>query len=151
MTVYGSHVHVRYAVPFNYCSNCMTFLEFLILISLSIASCICLKDSILKFKQCPWMMRWIKTSDSLFKIIWAAPDETDSKTSVSYTTSGNNTYRKVEANPHMLNREISMAYSRQFEPRHEKKTTKWVCAQQRLRSVWASAQSDQSLRCALNV
>ena len=28
--------------------------------------------------------------------------------------------------------------------------TKWVCAQQRLRSVWASAQTDQSLRCVLN-
>ena len=27
------------------------------------------------------------------------------------------------------------------------KPTKWVCAQRRLRSVWASAQSDQSLRC----
>ena len=30
------------------------------------------------------------------------------------------------------------------------KPTKWLCAQQRLRSAWASAQSDQSLRCALN-
>ena len=30
------------------------------------------------------------------------------------------------------------------------KPTKWVCAQQRLRSAWASAQSDQSLRWALN-
>ena len=27
------------------------------------------------------------------------------------------------------------------------KTTKWVCAQRRLRSAWASPQSDQSLRC----
>ena len=27
------------------------------------------------------------------------------------------------------------------------KPTKWVCAQQRLGSAWASAQSDQSLRC----
>ena len=27
------------------------------------------------------------------------------------------------------------------------KPTKWVCAQRRLRSVWASAQSDQSLHC----
>ena len=27
------------------------------------------------------------------------------------------------------------------------KPTKWMCAQQRLRSAWASAQSDQSLRC----
>ena len=30
------------------------------------------------------------------------------------------------------------------------KPTKWLCAQRRLRSVWASAQSDQSLHCALN-
>ena len=30
------------------------------------------------------------------------------------------------------------------------KPTKWVCAQRRLISAWASAQSDQSLRCALN-
>ena len=28
------------------------------------------------------------------------------------------------------------------------KPTKWLCAQRRLRSAWASAQSDQSLRCA---
>ena len=30
------------------------------------------------------------------------------------------------------------------------KLTKWLCAQRRLRSAWASAQSDQSLLCALN-
>ena len=30
------------------------------------------------------------------------------------------------------------------------KPTMWLCAQRRLRSAWASAQSDQSLRCALN-
>ena len=30
------------------------------------------------------------------------------------------------------------------------KPTMWVCAQRRLRSAWASAQSDQSLRCAIN-
>ena len=30
------------------------------------------------------------------------------------------------------------------------KPTKWLCAQRRLRSAWASAQSDQSLPCALN-
>ena len=30
------------------------------------------------------------------------------------------------------------------------KPTKWVCAQWRFRSAWASAQSDQSLRCAFN-
>ena len=28
------------------------------------------------------------------------------------------------------------------------KTIKWVCAQRRLRSAWASAQSDQSIRCS---
>ena len=30
------------------------------------------------------------------------------------------------------------------------KPTKWLCGQWRLRSAWASAQSDQSLHCALN-
>ena len=30
------------------------------------------------------------------------------------------------------------------------KSTKWVCAQRRLRSAWASAQSDQSLCCTFN-
>ena len=34
--------------------------------------------------------------------------------------------------------------------RNMTKPTKWLCAQQRLRSAWASAKSDQSLRCALN-
>ena len=33
-----------------------------------------------------------------------------------------------------------------FEPPHDKPTI-WLCAQRRLRSAWASAQSDQSLRC----
>ena len=39
-----------------------------------------------------------------------------------------------------------------FEPQQHlvTKPTKWLCAQQRLRSAWASTQSDQSLRCALN-
>ena len=30
------------------------------------------------------------------------------------------------------------------------KPTKWLCTQRRLRSAWASAQSDQSLSCALS-
>ena len=30
------------------------------------------------------------------------------------------------------------------------KPTKWLCTQQRLWSAWASAQTDQSLRCVLN-
>ena len=34
--------------------------------------------------------------------------------------------------------------------RYMTKPTKWVRAQRRLRSAWASAQSDQSLRCALS-
>ena len=33
-----------------------------------------------------------------------------------------------------------------YEPRHDK-TNKWVCTQRRLRSTWASAQSDQSSLC----
>ena len=33
-----------------------------------------------------------------------------------------------------------------FEAPHDKPTI-WLCAQRRLRSAWASAQSDQSLRC----
>ena len=35
------------------------------------------------------------------------------------------------------------------DPPHDK-TNKMTCVQQRLRSAWASAQSDQSLHCALN-
>ena len=34
--------------------------------------------------------------------------------------------------------------------RNMTKPTKWLCAQRRLRSAWAYAQSDQSLRCALD-
>ena len=37
-----------------------------------------------------------------------------------------------------------------FEPPHDKTQQNDLCAQRRLRSAWASAQSDQSLRCALN-
>ena len=33
-----------------------------------------------------------------------------------------------------------------FEPPHDKTNKLWLCAQRRLRSAWASAQSDQSLR-----
>ena len=38
--------------------------------------------------------------------------------------------------------------NRKSEPQHEK-TNKMTCAQRRLRSAWASAQPDQSLRCLL--
>ena len=37
-----------------------------------------------------------------------------------------------------------------YMSRDTTKPTKWVCAQRRLRSAWASTRSDQSLRCALN-
>ena len=36
---------------------------------------------------------------------------------------------------------------RVYMTRDMTKSTKWLCAQQRLRSAWASAQSDQSLHC----
>ena len=34
-----------------------------------------------------------------------------------------------------------------YEPPHDKNLQSGMCAQRRLRSAWASAQSDQSLRC----
>ena len=37
---------------------------------------------------------------------------------------------------------------RVYMSRDMTKPTKWLCAQRRLRSAWASAQSDQSLRCS---
>ena len=37
-----------------------------------------------------------------------------------------------------------------YQNRLMTKQAMWLCAKQRLRSAWASAQSDQSLRCALN-
>ena len=37
-----------------------------------------------------------------------------------------------------------------YMSRNMKKPTKWVCTKRRIRSAWASAQSDQSLRCALS-
>ena len=49
---------------------------------------------------------------------------------------------------HQLHR--SSIYILGYMSRDMTKPTKWVCAQRRLRSDWASAQSDQSLRCALN-
>ena len=36
---------------------------------------------------------------------------------------------------------------RMYMSRDMTKLAKWLCAQRRLRSAWASAQSDQSLRC----
>ena len=40
-------------------------------------------------------------------------------------------------------------YASRYMSHNMTKPTKWVCAQRRLRSAWASAQSDQCLRCAL--
>ena len=37
-----------------------------------------------------------------------------------------------------------------IEPPHDKTNKIMMCAQRRLRSDWASAQSDQNLHCALN-
>ena len=46
------------------------------------------------------------------------------------------------------NDSTSFQYKQQKEmSRDMTKPTKWVCAQRRLRPAWASAQSDQSLRC----
>ena len=39
---------------------------------------------------------------------------------------------------------------KRYKSRDMTKPTKWLCSQRRLRSAWASAQSDQSLRCGLN-
>ena len=48
------------------------------------------------------------------------------------------------ATSHMLG--LRYYYSK-YLSRDMTKPTKWVCAQRRLRSAWASAQSDQSLHC----
>ena len=54
--------------------------------------------------------------------------------------------QKVEARKFM---QFSCQIQEQMS-RNMTKPTKWMCAQRRLRSAWASAQPDQSLRCALN-
>ena len=48
-----------------------------------------------------------------------------------------------------LNKNDKYGHMNTFEPPHDK-TNKMMCIQQSLRSAWASVQSDQSLRCALN-
>ena len=55
---------------------------------------------------------------------------------------------------------VKFILGRIFETKAQKQKDKWtgarqnqqndMCAQRRLRSAWVSAQSDQSLRCALN-
>ena len=42
---------------------------------------------------------------------------------------------------------LSSGIIKYYLSRDMTKPTKWVCAQRRLRSAWASTQSDQSLRC----
>ena len=56
---------------------------------------------------------------------------------------------KLKFHPLLFN---SMSIKRMIDFQKQKsrdmtKPTKWVCAQRRLRSAWASAQSDPSLRC----
>ena len=46
-----------------------------------------------------------------------------------------------------INQELSNSISDKHLSHNMTKPTKCVCTQQRLRSAWASAQSDQSLRC----
>ena len=48
------------------------------------------------------------------------------------------------------NHHLRMVNTKTYMSRDMTKTTKCVCAQRRLRSACASAQSDQSLRCALS-
>ena len=41
---------------------------------------------------------------------------------------------------------MTQLYEQTYEPAHNK-ANKMTCAQRRLRSAWASTQSDQNLRC----
>ena len=45
---------------------------------------------------------------------------------------------------------LQLSWCCSYLSRDMTKPTKWLCAQRRLTSAWASAQSDQSLRCPLN-
>ena len=126
--------HVCYTVPFHYCSNCKTFLEFLLLTSLPISSQICLTGSeqeivfkiVFKIqamalkKGCKHFSRHSVFNRSLFcwydaKYFWAASDETSSKARVTYTTTGESICQKVEAKPWNLNRDISITCSTQLK------------------------------------
>ena len=43
---------------------------------------------------------------------------------------------------------VKRAKKKACKPAHMAKLTKGMCAQRRLKSVWASAHSDQNLRCS---
>ena len=47
----------------------------------------------------------------------------------------------------MRTRRILDIWVRVYMSRDMTKPTKWLCAQRKLRLAWASAHSDQSLRC----
>ena len=58
---------------------------------------------------------------------------------------------RLEQYVHTVVNVVSSSFSlNQYLSHDTIKPTKWLCAQRRPRSDWASAQSDQSLRCALN-
>ena len=62
------------------------------------------------------------------------------------------TTRPWKAGPLLKNRirktgRLEYRTSDPYMSRDMTKPSKWLCAQRRLRSAWASAQSDQSLRC----
>ena len=50
----------------------------------------------------------------------------------------------------ILERDVEVYFHRKHMSRDMTKPTKLQCAQRRLRSAWAAARSDQSLRYALN-
>ena len=79
------------------------------------------------------------------------------KTTASLAIQPCNQFMEVAALPTSLRLHVSqwlqklvLRVLRQFIlqiSRDMTKPTKWLCAQRRLRSAWASAQSDQNLRC----
>ena len=121
--------HVCCAIPFHYCSNCMTFLEFLLRTSLPIASQSRLVGSgqELTFKiQVRPLNDAIKTADTVCSTDPFSVDMTQNTLSRPrrnrlqrqcplHHLRQKHLGRKVEAKPCNLNREISMACSRQFK------------------------------------
>ena len=57
-------------------------------------------------------------------------------------------YYSAEAQSRPIRGKFLFRIRRQYLSRLMTKPTKWLCAQRRLRSAWASAQSDQSTLCA---
>ena len=72
-----------------------------------------------------------------------------STTAMIGLTQGQSTVPPGVVGPNMTDTAAGMIWTRKLS-RVMIKPTKWMCAQRRLWSAWASAQSDQSLRCALN-